>query len=336
MSESKLSCPQCQSAEMNSSGKCVVCGYQVQSSHSVSSLGPEAKDGRNFSGMIEMNYSEGAQEPLAKEEIPQWRKDLSQRLQAIKQKREAAGTVGPKAQMENRASPAAGPQIQAVASLATPPARPVEKMPMRKPAPKPSAVIPRQKILQPLELEAITPQPAPKSTDPRDIRKLIDSVVSRQAPPAGNPASAVDDSGAAHERFADNEGKWILLSRTLSGLVDLICIVLGTGIFILAADFSSDIISLNLVDLAALFLLMYFVYSFFFLSTSNQTIGMMITNLRVVGIDERIPSIAQIIIRSCCYLISLSLCGIGLLWSLFNRKSLCLHDRLSNTTIVRV
>ena len=41
---------------------------------------------------------------------------------------------------------------------------------------------------------------------------------------------------------ATREGKLILLSRTLSGLVDLLIVVLCTGVFIIAADYFSGIV----------------------------------------------------------------------------------------------
>jgi uncharacterized RDD family membrane protein YckC len=337
--ESKMSCPQCQSAEIGSSGKCKVCGYQILSPDSVSEMEPEAKDTRKHAGMIEMNYSEGDQESPPKEEIPQWRKDLAQRLQAIKQKKEVAGAAGNKAPIDYKPSPSSDFQIKTVAVPVPPPAKPDEKTPARKPAPKLSAPLPRQKTLQPLAPETVASKPAGQQADPREIQKLIDSVVSRQSPVADKPAGHAENNDATHERMVDDEGKWILLSRTLSGLIDLICIVLCAGIFVLAADFISGIIvvdSTSLMNLSALLLLTYFVYSLFFLVTSNQTIGMMITDLRVVGMDEKRPPVTRLAIRCCCYIISLLAFGIGLLWALFNRRHLCLHDRLSDTMVVRI
>ena len=87
---------------------------------------------------------------------------------------------------------------------------------------------------------------------------------------------------------------------------------------------------------AALFLLIYFLYSIFFLASSNQTLGMMITDLRVVGSDERRPLMRQLVGRCFGFLLSFFGLGIGLLWSLFNRESLCFHDRISHTRVIRI
>ncbi len=364
-----MSCPQCQSDEISSSGICMVCGFQMPTSPSSSE--PESGDeenqdetleetleeiqretdkeaqaeGYSFSGMIKMDYSGIASAPGPKEELPQWRKELSERLQAIKQKKEAA--VVPVVQMESKASSISASQVQVVPPPVQPlpivAAKPVEKPQMPKPVPKPRVPAPRQKVLQPVEPESVAAKPVLKAPDPQEIQNLIDNAVSRQTAAAGTSPSITDapisTSVPATEPFVDQEGKLILLSRTLAGLVDLIFVVLCTGAFIIAADFFSGIVVLDSISYAGflvLFLLNYFIYSIFFLATSSQTVGMMITDLRVVGADERRPSLRQLLRRCGGYLISVLGLGIGLLWSLFNRDSLCLHDHLSDTRVIRI
>lgn len=332
-----MNCPQCLIADIDSSGKCPVCGHQVPASVSVPGSDADAKDSSNLGGMIEMDYSEGTQDSQPKEEVPQWRKDLAKRLQEIKLKKEATVASGPMAQT-------AGNNVQAPESQSKPTslatkAKLIENMPIRKAAPKPLTPVPRQKALQPIEPETVVAKAGGKTGTPQDIHNLIDAVVSRQSAPDNHPARPIENAAAEPERFAESEGKLILLSRTLSGLIDLICIVICTVSFVLAADFcSSGIVMLDFIswmNFSALLLMTYFVYSVFFIAASNQTIGMMITDLRVVGFDRGRPPLARLIARCCCHLVSLLALGIGLLWSLFNRENLCLHDRLSKTMIVR-
>ncbi len=180
---------------------------------------------------------------------------------------------------------------------------------------------------------------AAKMKDPQEIQKLIDGVVSRQSVRSVDPVSPIESLRAALSPQPQDEGKLILLSRTLSGLIDLILIVLCVGIFIISADASAGILvmdSISLIGYAALFLLTYFVYSIFFLASTNQTIGMMITDLRVVGWNQSRPLIGQLFYRCCGYLVSLFGVGIGLLWSLLDRNSLCFHDRISRTKVIRI
>jgi uncharacterized RDD family membrane protein YckC len=331
-----MECPQCQSEEINSSGTCMVCGYQVPESASDAEPESPEKEIPSLSGMITMDYSDGEPESSPKEELPQWRKDLAQRLQAIKQKRDTSGAPG--AQTENKVPSIPIAQTQTAVPRAAPQARIVDRALEHKPAPKPRIPAPRQKTLQPLESVPVAPKTVLKQADPQEIQKLIDNAVSKQSTVASAPVNGAEIPRSVPPLLADQEGKLILLSRTLSGLVDLICIVLSAGMFVIAADYFSGIIvldSFSLIDFSVLLLLTYFVYSFFFLASAGQTIGMMITNLRVVGAGEKRPSLRQLLSRCCGHLVSLLGLGIGLLWSLFSRESLCLHDRLSGTHVIR-
>jgi len=135
------------------------------------------------------------------------------------------------------------------------------------------------------------------------------------------------------------EDRLILLSRTLSGLVDLLVVAICTGAFIIAADMASGIDIFDrrsLIVYSLLLFAIFLVYSTFFLGTANQTIGMMLTDLRLVDSWEKRPGMRQILARCFAYLVSLLLLGIGLLWGCFDRQSRCLHDRLSATRVIRI
>jgi len=136
------------------------------------------------------------------------------------------------------------------------------------------------------------------------------------------------------------ESRPILFSRTLAGLVDLAIIGLSTGSLILAAAFFSKISapdSSSIVFLSILFLLVFFLYCLVFLGFSNQTIGMMVIHLQVVGeTGQRYLGTGRALARGCCYLASLLFLGIGLIWAFFDRGNRCLHDRLTHTQVVRL
>ena len=58
-----MGCPQCQSDEISPSGVCLICGYQICGrSSSKQNPKPQQEDAHGYSGMIEMDYSEGATE----------------------------------------------------------------------------------------------------------------------------------------------------------------------------------------------------------------------------------------------------------------------------------
>jgi uncharacterized RDD family membrane protein YckC len=262
---------------------------------------------------------------------------LSERLQAIKQKRETVGTAGVQRETKTPAVTASKPKGPSL--VVTPQAKLLEKPPIRKTAQKPPTPPPRQKPLQPMPSGQFAAKQSSKRIESHEIQKLIDNAVSRQSSAVNTSSPVGEAPGSARRPIVDHEGKLILLSRTLSGLVDLICVVLCTGVFIIAADFFSGILvldSTSLIGFSVLFLMTYFVYSIFFLASSSQTLGMMITDLRVVGVERKRPSLRQILGRCCGHLVSLLGLGIGLLWSLFNRESLCFHDWISGTHVIRL
>jgi uncharacterized RDD family membrane protein YckC len=281
-----------------------------------------------------VDYSEG--EPaLDKAEVPPWRQQLSQRLHEIKQKRESMTVVQP----ERKPVPAAASQMKTSDSMNSLQER-LKRVPVRKPQ-VPVVPLPRQKKLEPLPEAPPKPADPPPSNpaDAQEIRNLIDSAVLRKVSPSASPKEPVQIVANEPAAIPEHEGKLILLSRTLSGLVDLIVVVLCTGVLIIAADHFSGIIALDYLSVIlffAVFLMVFFLYSLFFLSATNQTIGMMITDLRVVGAEENRPSIRQLIGRCCAYLVSFLCAGIGLLLGLFDRESLCFHDRISGTRVERL
>jgi uncharacterized RDD family membrane protein YckC len=143
----------------------------------------------------------------------------------------------------------------------------------------------------------------------------------------------------SYHKGKPHENKLILLSRTLAGLVDLIIIIVSGSAFIFSVDVLEGIDvfdSVSITHYLLLLLVTYFVYSMFFLSTGTQTIGMMLTDLRVVGTAMQRPKITQILMRCIAFLLGLAAFGIGLLWGCFDRQSRCLHDWLSQTRVERI
>jgi uncharacterized RDD family membrane protein YckC len=337
-----MGCPECQSDDISDSGICLACGYVT--SIGGTARGPESEseieydESQSHSGLIEVDYSEGEPAEEQAEEKPAWRQELAQRLHEIKQKRESMGLAeqfqarDKKPSIPTQRTQASQPSVSSLA-------RTFEAAPVRKPVPKPTTPLPKQKTLQPLTLGLSGGMPAPRETEARDVQALIDNAVSGRSSqsPGAEPTSGFSDPGL--ELPSDDEGKLILLSRTLSGLVDLIIVLLCSGVCIIAADFFSGIIALDTVSYliySVLFLLTYFFYSIFFLTASSQTIGMMITDLRVVDADGGRPSISQLLRRGFGHLASLLVLGLGLLWSLFDRESQCFHDRISDTRVIRL
>jgi uncharacterized RDD family membrane protein YckC len=321
--------------------------------------------------MIEMDYSSpskgGSKE---KPELPQWRRDLSRRLQEIKQKRMEGGEGGiPRSpakpllhRIERR--PKAEGTKDGATKIPTPPRAPRGVPKLVKPAPSPEVQATQKRtapkptpapekpaelpLFQSVQLETKLPdepvdaalqrEPVVAEADQLNIESLINSIIARQAE-QGPSAALPQPRITTPQPPVLLEDRLILLSRTLSGLVDLLVVAICTGAFIIAADMVSgvDIFdNKSLIVYSLLLFAIFLVYSTFFLGTANQTIGMMLTDLRIVDSAEMRPGMRQILGRCFAYLVSLLLFGIGLLWGCFDRRSRCLHDRLSDTRVIRI
>jgi len=326
-----MPCPRCGNEEFSSSGICPACNYKAVSPKAVAN--PDEKE----SGSLGPNRLENPRTANNSEEIPPWRLELKQRLEALKERKKAGGESNPA--IKKVVKPA--PKIVQSDSIKKPPAPPSENTGKVKkikhpsePRPEtmdPGANAPQQKTIASLGEKVFQ---SIQSDNSKDIRDLIDSAVARQS-----TQSVSDASIYVQETPIEQENKYILLSRTLAGLVDLIIIVLCTTAFIIAADSFSGIVMLDdisIIEYTVLFLLIFFLYSIFFLSASGQTIGMMITDLRIIGIANSRPSIGQLFTRCFGYLLSVILLGAGLFWSFFDRKNRCFHDRLSDTSVKRI
>jgi len=90
-----MGCPKCQCEEVSASGMCLWCGYQVTQSTEDSEQDPQ-----------EHQDSTNASAEIAPEELPEWRQQLSQRLQSIKQKREVTDSTQEESEIPSSADSA--------------------------------------------------------------------------------------------------------------------------------------------------------------------------------------------------------------------------------------
>jgi len=335
-----MECPRCYTEGFSSDGICRACNYKVVQKETST----EPEPGEDKSVHSPHNSREKAPENTEtdpqKEELPPWRQELTERLTALKHEKETANR-NKKPQIVNtpsapRTSPASINTQRDSLSPEHTDAVPVRRQTQKTQLPSRNtpATSPQQKTIASLGPEVFKPGADPDSAESKDIRKLIDSAISKQS-----TLSTPETPVFRQETPIEEENKLILLSRTLSGLIDLIFIVLCTGVFIISADYFYGIVILDtvsLIEYGGLFLLTYFLYSIYFLAASGQTVGMMITDLRIVGIEGSRPSIGQLFSRCLGYLLSVIVFGAGLFWSLFDSKNRCFHDRFSNTSITRL
>ena len=131
----------------------------------------------------------------------------------------------------------------------------------------------------------------------------------------------------------------ILLSRTLTGLIDFIIVLFSSIPFFFTLVYSSgydEMDSFTLLILLGVWICIYHLYSVFFLAFSGQTIGMMITNLQVVTSHGGLPGYGRVFCRVTGFMLAVALGGLGLGWGLLDSKNRCLQDWISKTQVIRI
>jgi uncharacterized RDD family membrane protein YckC len=358
-----MKCPKCENAEFDESGICPDCGFQKEAAKILAVAEQVEPPDSGLPVQPAAPHSPRDETPEGEADMPQWRQELSRRLKEIKEKRE-----GGAAQLlrEDRMRPLPFPQSDAekpgpqpvvgtapkqelkrTPKGAPPGARALRRTPrpMVRPEPPAASAVPGQSA------GASAPiHPGPAAAQPSidivfrsasiqqsapDVRNVIDEFVTKQGITAPEEAPLFA-SVTAVVKEPEPDGKMILLSRTLSGLVDILVVFLWTVALIVAEDLFSGIETFDLTSIRNGVLLLaanYFLYSLFFLGTANQTIGMMITNLRLVGDSGFRPDMGRIVWRCVLFLPSLLLLGAGLAWAFVDRQSRCLHDTMSHTRV---
>jgi uncharacterized RDD family membrane protein YckC len=80
------------------------------------------------------------------------------------------------------------------------------------------------------------------------------------------------------------------------------------------------------------FVLFYFIFPWF---KSGQTLGMKVWKVRLISQDNKQITFVQCLVRFFSAIISWSLLGLGFFYALINTKGLTLHDKLSNSYLIK-
>jgi uncharacterized RDD family membrane protein YckC len=303
-----MRCPKCQYISYEGGGRCRNCGYEL-------SLAPEPAD-------LDLPIKTGDEPvgPLADFQLDAHAPDDEP---ALPNRRAGAGRSGDRS--------GEFPLFRSVdeqgdAPLVSLPASPRAPVAVRKPSPpvpRPSAPRPDEPEL---DLEAAPPF--------RDTRRDSDSARQRAIASSRESAEPRSDNGAGASTPA----------RVGAALIDLLLLAsIDIGVLYLTLRLTgvafAEIGILPVVPFTAFLVLLNGGYLVVLTVAGGQTLGKMLTGIKVVNTDEaesdRVP-LAQAVIRAVALLLSVATAGLGFLPALVAADRRALHDRLARTRVVHV
>lgn len=181
------------------------------------------------------------------------------------------------------------------------------------------------------------------TTPPRTPRKVFDGVVDdamlarREAEKAAS-APAITSSSEFSTLAENYDDRAPVGARLVANLIDLIVVSFLASPCAAIIELTSG----NWADLrvfgsmAGLFVVILFFYATVSTLLVGRTWGMSLVSLRAVDAETGLqPSTRQAMARSAIYIFSLALCGLGILYALFDAEGRTLHDHLSGTVMIR-
>jgi uncharacterized RDD family membrane protein YckC len=194
-------------------------------------------------------------------------------------------------------------------------------------SPKPQTVARKSKLV------VVPPQPAVDEPKPKRVRVISDGIenaaLSYLETCLSVPVIASDMRG-------DRAGVW---RRMIAAVFDLFVVALLSAPIVagieLAQGLWSDLRVIGLMGGIALFLM--FSYLTVSIALTGRTLGMRLLSLRTIDVRTGlIPTGGQAMKRAAGYIFSLAILGLGLIYALIDREGRTMHDRFSKTIVVKI
>jgi uncharacterized RDD family membrane protein YckC len=191
-------------------------------------------------------------------------------------------------------------------------------------------IAPPRPARPPLAVRRTTPEVARRRT-PRTIRREHDALgLQLESARPDDAASAPDQAVIAARPIARLASA--VLDMMLLGAIDAVVLYLTLAI---AGLSFADVRVIPLVPMAAFLLLLNGGYLVAFTAANGQTIGKMLTNIRVVGRDGGRVEVAGAVVRATGVLLSLIPLGLPYVAVFASSHRRALHDRLAGTRVVK-
>jgi uncharacterized RDD family membrane protein YckC len=314
-----MKCPKCQYLSFGSGSRCRNCGYDFSLSEESPDIDLPIDAGNQPIGpLVDLPLSSPATQAADPIPLPRGRPPGD----TPREVREDARHNGSRIPASSRTDlPLFTSDAPDDAPLVSAPAVPRPPLAVRRPAPTP-------------------PRPSERSPDPE-----TDSIFEFAAPGARKPARDDRQPGADASPEDDADATAPALARILGGAIDVAIVgaidaaVLYLTLRVTGLAFAEAAV-LPKIPLAAFLILLNGGYLVLFTAAGGQTIGKMATGIRVVPQDgggraARV-SFGAAVVRAAAYAASLLPAGLGFLPILFSQDGRTLHDRLSDTRVVKV
>ena len=203
-------------------------------------------------------------------------------------------------------------------------------------APVPTVAVSRARSTRPLAVRRPTPR-VPKLRTENDRSNAVGLALEFETE---TEAEAVDRFDAPISRNSDGVFVAFVGRRVCAAVCDLLLLgAIDTTVVALTVRLAGlelvTVDALPLVPLAAFLLLLDFGYLVALTALGGQTIGKMVTGIRVVSVDGPSVTVVDAAIRAAAYIVSVLPVGLGMLGLFFgSRRSL--HDYLADTRVVKV
>jgi uncharacterized RDD family membrane protein YckC len=297
--------------------------------------------------------------------VPQWRKELGERVREVQERRAREATVEPDCTIDEVAVRPA-PQLELLPQAELPPMNPIvaaalERIERAHARPQFSgntavATLPHydqpevqteQLLSGEVDLQPVVAEEPDVNENPPPAEKVHNLAV--VPPPSPKPKRLIRDDNDPALNYLDSLPTTVgvdvahhsapIAHRILSGFVDLavICLIAVPAVALVEYNDLSWQDFRTIAFVAGTFAIAGFLYLTVITALTGRTVGMRLLSLRVV--DARtglIPTGAQSARRALIYMLSLASAGIVLLYTFIDRERCTIHDRFSHTAVIRL
>jgi uncharacterized RDD family membrane protein YckC len=281
--------------------------------------------------------------------VPEWRKQLSQRVREVQEQRarEAAETAAATDEAEAVSITLPSAQLELVPNREQPALNPIVSKALER-------VDRARKGDFPVGYAATAAAPAlapvsDEMSEPEQTKLPLKPNLVMVAPARIRPARIISEDDDAALSYLDSyltipaikiddQNRASFTRRTVAAVLDLLLlgIVLSPIAALLmfaGADWSDPRI---IAVMSASAIVLMFAYLTFSIAFTGRTLGMRWLSLRAIDIRTRlIPTGAQSIKRTIAYLVSIAPLGLLFIYALIDPDGRTLHDRFSQTIVVR-